>query len=63
MDELDKFKSNIMKKIAYHFLKSTIAEMNIQSLDVEFKDEDVEISVQGNLTIPREELIKLIWRA
>lgn len=51
----DKIKETILKKMSY--------DVNIQDLDVKMKDKDVEITFKGNATIPRKELVKLLFKA
>lgn len=63
MSVLEDIKSEMMKQIAYRFIKSTIGEANINNLSVEMKEDDVEIHFDGNLSIPREELVKLFYES
>ena len=61
MDILEGIKKDIAKKIAYKFITETIGSADIKNVNVSMEKENVEISFEGNVSIPRDELVKLIF--
>ena len=61
MDILSDLKKEVASKIAYKFVKSTVGCGNIKNLNVEMEEDNITITFEGDVTISRDELVKLIF--